>query len=237
MDYKTIRDHMGKRRFKKALYVSRKYRYLYVANAKAASSTIKLLLGKSELNDPDFSPWPLHDRENLPLLMPNELTKSERDHLFDGSSFIFSFVRHPYKRAMSAYTDKILGKKKQKLLILSAMGKPNADIHHPVSFDDFIAVISDQEPGSLNAHWRAQTLNIAFDVIQYDFIGHLESFETDMAHVKTRLGLPDFELPHRNPSAHNKRRKKAIAPDTLARLEKLYASDLQAFSYSGDIEI
>jgi hypothetical protein len=238
MDYEIIRYHMGNRRFRKALHVSRNYKYLYIANAKAASSTIKLYLSRSEMNDPGFTlSRGLHKRENLPLLSPDDLSVTEKDHLFDGTHFIFSFVRHPYKRVMSAYTDKILGNKKQKRLILDAMGKPDAKLHHRVSFDDFIAVISDQDPDSHNAHWRAQNLNIAFDVIQYDFIGRLESFETDMAHVKTRLGLPDFELPHRNPSAHNKRPRQSIAPDTLARLEKLYASDLQAFSYSGDIEI
>jgi hypothetical protein len=223
MDYENIRNYMGKRRFKNALHVSRTYKYIYVANAKAACSTIKLYLSRAELNDPDFClPRGLHKRENLPLLVPDDLSAAEKNHLLDGTHFIFSFVRHPYKRAMSAYTDKILGRKKQK---------------RPVSFDDFIAVISDQDPGSLNAHWRAQTLNIAFDVIQYDFIGRLESFETDMAHVKTRLGLPDFELPHRNKSADKKRPKQSISPDTRSRLEKIYASDLQAFSYSGDIEI
>ena len=40
MDYENIRNYMGKRRFKNALHVSRTYKYIYVANAKAACSTI-----------------------------------------------------------------------------------------------------------------------------------------------------------------------------------------------------
>jgi hypothetical protein len=237
MKYQQIRERLGAQRFRNVMHISRTYNYVYVANPKAACSTLKLILSKAELNDPDFTPESLHHRKHLPLLTPNMLTEKERRSLFDGSRYVFSFVRHPFKRAVSAYTDKILGNKQQKREILEALGKQDEKNSYPVSFDDFIAVIADQDPATLNPHWRPQSLNLATDLIRYDFIGRLESFDAGMAQVRARLRLPDFGTPHRNRKSHQASAIQDITAATRIKLATLYADDLQAFSYPGDIEL
>jgi len=237
MNYQDIREHFGARRFRNVMHISRTYSYVYVANPKAACSTLKLILSKAERNDPDFTPQSLHHRKHLPLLTPNKLTEKEQHGLFDGSSYVFSFVRHPFKRAMSAYTDKILGNKQQKREILEALGKQDEKNNYPVSFADFIAVISDQDPATLNPHWRPQHLNLATDLIRYDFIGRLESFDADMAQVRARLQLPYFGTPHKNRKSHQAPVIQTVSPETRSKLETLYANDLQVFSYSSDIDL
>ena len=107
MEYHEIRERLGARRFRNVMHISRTFNYVYVANPKAACSTLKLVLSKAESNDPDFTPESLHNRKHLPLLTPNKLSSKEQGALFDGSYYLFSFVRHPFKRALSAYTDKI----------------------------------------------------------------------------------------------------------------------------------
>lgn len=237
MKYQDIRERLGAQRFRNVMHISRTFNYVYVANPKAACSTLKLILSKAESNDPDFTPESLHQRKYLPLLTPNKLTKKEQAALFDGSYYLFSFVRHPFKRALSAYTDKIHGNKKQKREILEAMGKADEKLSYPVSFDDFVAVISDQDPATLNPHWRPQHLNLAIDLIAYDFIGRLESFDTDMAKVRAQLKLPDFGIPHKNRKSHKASALQAVSTETRQKLEALYAEDLLAFSYSADIDL
>lgn len=237
MKYQQIRERLGAQRFRNVMHISRTYNYVYVANPKAACSTLKLILSQAEINDPDFTPESLHQRKYLPLLTPNMLTERERRALFDGSRYVFSFVRHPFKRAVSAYADKILGNKQQKREILEALGKQDEKNNYPISFDDFVAVIADQDPATLNPHWRPQSLNLATDLIRYDFIGRLESFDADMAQVRARLQLPVFDTPHKNRKSHKTAAIQGVSAATRIKLETLYADDLQAFSYSGDIEL
>ncbi len=219
------------------MHISRKFNYVYVANPKAACSTLKLILSRAENNDPDFTPEDLHRRRHLPLLTPSNLTDQERSTLFDGSRYLFSFVRHPFKRALSAYTDKILGNEIQKREILKSMGKAKEELSYPVSFDDFVAIIADQNPATLNPHWRPQHLNLANDLISYDFIGHLERLDADIATVREQLQLPDFGIPHKNRTAHITAAIQPVSTDTHARLESLYSNDLHTFSYSSDIDL
>lgn len=235
MKYQEIRERLGAQRFRNVMHISRTFNYVYVANPKAACSTLKLILSKAETNDPDFTPESLHHRKHLPLLTPNKLKKREQAALFDGSYYLFSFVRHPFKRALSAYTDKILGNRKQKREILEAMGKAEEKLSYPISFDDFVAVISDQDPATLNPHWRPQHLNLAIDLIAYDFIGHLENFNADLAQVRAQLKLPDFGIPHKNRKSHKASATQVISPETRLKLGALYADDLQSFSYESDI--
>jgi len=237
MEYHEVRERLGAQRFRNVMHISRTFKYVYVANPKAACSTLKLILSKAENNDPEFTPQSLHNRKHLPLLTPNKLTRMEQGALFDGSYYLFSFVRHPFKRALSAYTDKILGNKKQKREILEAMGKADEKLNYPVSFEEFVVVIADQDPATLNPHWRPQTLNLATDLINYDFIGKLENFAADLAIVRARLKLPDFGIPHKNRKSHKATAVQAVSPATRQQLEKLYAADLQAFSYDSGIEL
>lgn len=237
MKYQEIREHLGAQRFRNVMHISRTFNYVYVANPKAACSTLKLILSKAEHNDPGFIPKSLHNRKHLPLLTPNKLTRKEQDALFDGSYYLFSFVRHPFKRALSAYTDKVLGNKKQKREILETMDKADEKLNYPISFDDFVSVIAGQDPATLNPHWRPQTLNLATDLINYDFIGKLENFPDDVAIVRRQLKLPDFGIPHKNRKSQQATAVQTVSPDTRQKLEKLYATDLQAFSYASDIEL
>jgi len=237
MEYQEIRERLGARRFRNVMHISRTFKYVYVANPKAACSTLKLILSKAENNDPEFTPQSLHNRKHLPLLTPNKLTRKEQGALFDGSYYLFSFVRHPFKRALSAYTDKVLGNKKQKREILEAMGKADEKLNYRVSFDEFVAVIADQDPATLNPHWRPQHLNLAIDLITYDFIGHLENFNADIATVCAHLQLPDFGIPHKNRKSHKASTVQLVSPETMQKLEALYAQDLQLFAYNSDIDL
>ncbi|RLA01297.1 MAG: hypothetical protein DRQ45_06180 [Gammaproteobacteria bacterium] len=237
MKYQDIRERLGAQRFRNVMHVSRKFNYVYVANPKAACSTLKLILSRAENDDPAFIPESLHHRKYLPLLTPNKLTRQEQAALFDGTYYRFSFVRHPFKRALSAYTDKILGNKRQKREILEAMGRADETLSYPVSFDDFVTVIAEQDPATLNPHWRPQHLNLVTDLISYDFIGRLENLDADMAKVRTQLKLPDYGIPHKNRKSHKTTDTPAISSATRRQLETLYAEDLGAFSYDSDIEL
>lgn len=167
----------------------------------------------------------------MPHLQPFQLSFRERKGIFERQFFIFSFVRHPFHRALSAYTDKILGNKPQKAEILRDLGRDPKKLDVHVSLDEFIDVITSQYPERLNPHWRPQVLNLAMDLLHYDFVGRVENFQHDFAELQSRLALPAYPLVRRNQKGHKKHHSIALRRQHKSVLWKLYAEDFEFFGY------
>ncbi len=234
MNLEKLKLKLGKQRLINVVYVSKQNRYIYISNPKAACSSIKLFLSRCETNDPEFTPEAMHRKKHLPFDRIADL-KSELSHNSD--YYTFSFVRHPLRRAVSAYVDKIIGNKPQKKEILAKLGVDEEQLAHPVSFNEFVKVIIQQRPESLNPHWRPQVYNIYPDICRFDFIGKLESFNEDFENVKRAIGLPDFPMKKMNIKAGKTDPGQFLTPINRFRLARLYAQDYLTFGYrSQDIE-
>ena len=127
--------------------ISLKYRYLFCNTPKVACSTIKLTLARAELEDDTFeyeNDEYIHDRELSPLLkptmLPNPVDRLDR-------FFKFCFVRNPAARLLSAYLDKIVRNKPEKLLVLEALNRSNDPLYE-ISFPEFVEVVCDQDPAT-----------------------------------------------------------------------------------------
>ena len=109
--------------------------------------------------------------------------------------FIFSFVRHPFDRLVSAYKDKVLG-----------TSDPSYDyVKHKlendygqISFENFLRFVASdlrrfqkcnfnsnidrpsQKCQKIDVHWRPFYQRCAYCDVEYDFIGHMETFNQDV---------------------------------------------------------
>jgi hypothetical protein len=125
-----------------------------------------------------------------------------------------------------------------------------------VQFDEFVRYIVDpaNKPSDFNFHWRPQ-----FDLclpcrINYDFVGHLETLQTDAHAVLTRLGPPasHVQFPTVDPdNVHGSHRVTATAvasaghcTNWTARLKRKYASvsnndieRLKTVVYANDMKV
>jgi hypothetical protein len=229
--YADLRNRMGRRRLNHALFISKRHGYVYVANPKAACSSIKHFLIQAELEDPSFDPPGVHRRKDGPLLKPGQLSAEERDSILSGGFFVFTFVRHPLRRAVSAYADKIMGHGRPKAELLRALGRDPASLESFVTFDDFVSAIASTPLWELNPHWRPQVVNLAPDLIPYDFIGRVETLQDDLASLKAKLGLPDFPISHRNVKARKMETDSLLTRRARFSLCRLYAPDFRAFRY------
>ena len=81
----------------------------------------------------------------------------------------------------------------------------------------------------MNPHWRPQHLNIFDGVIDYDFIGHLESFAEDISTVSEATGLPIEAVVRRN--TLEPRNLFEGRPDLVRRVEVIYSKDFELFGY------
>ena len=231
MNIKHLKSKLGARRTKNVLHISLRDGYVYVSNPKAGSSSIKLYLARCEKRDHTYTPKSLFRRKDLPFIALEQMTEEDRERIYSGNFFVFTFVRHPLKRAVSAYCDKILGNQPQKKEILSGLGRDPEDIESHVTFDEFVSVITSQKPSQLNPHWRPQVLNLYPDVIDYHFIGRLESFDHDFGFIRNKLGLPVFETDRRNVKSSNTDKRQYLSLRNRFKLARLYAQDFIFFGY------
>ena len=231
MTFEVVREALGTRRVRNAFLLSRNDGYLYVSNPKAACSTLKLYLSRCELRDPDYKPASVHRRKCLPHLHPFSLAPNEREALPGEDVFVFSFVRHPIARVLSAYGDKIHGRTQQKAGILRALNLDPEDLAQDVSFDAFVGVIAEYPSAELNPHWRPQVHNLVPDLLPYDFIGLVERFDADLGAVRTRLGLPDYAMSTRNRKGGRLDPEALMTPELEAKLTRLYDRDFETFGY------
>ena len=156
------------------IVASRRLAYIYINNPKCGCSTVRQTLWAAEHalgladapgsihTEPDSWPW---------------VDDSQRwEH--NEQAFVFTLVRNPYARVLSAYLDKIRDPN---------VWEPFAARHGlgdtQVSFIEFLRLIADEPPDQMDMHWRPQSHIVAPRVVPYDFIGTMESFEQDLWHI------------------------------------------------------
>lgn len=141
----------------------------------------------------------------------------------------FTFVRHPIKRFLSCYHDKVAGGEKSHY-VNKWMKR---DVAHPVTMGEFIDYL---EQGGLyaNAHWTPQVALVPNDIGKLDFIGKVENIENDWALLCKTLGV-DWPLAHFAPHSTSQHTPRGESPvldaATLGKLEALYQKDFECFDY------
>ena len=136
--------------------------------------------------------------------------------------FKFSFVRNPFARIVSAWNDKIIRG-------MTGGGKfCSEDLNRFRKFEFFLDWLKDQDPTTVNIHYRPQTLLIPEEI---DFIGRLENVEIDMRHVLGNLGIEtECEVPHRNRS-NSPGLEKVASKSAMDAIRRYYELDFARFSY------
>jgi hypothetical protein len=114
--------------------------------------------------------------------------------------FKFTFVRHPLRRLVSAYLDKIVNAKSTgRELIASgqqligcggtAAGtwwhKSQIDAERSLTFREFVQALASADPETLDVHFRAQ--HRLLRGLKFDFVGQLEKLPQDFAVVQRHL--------------------------------------------------
>ena len=191
--------------------VSERYRFVWIANPKAASRSLLRALAAA---DPDAR-------------LIREATLAEVYAGFPEARgyFSFAFVRDPVGRAVSCYADKIAG---QGNVDVDAF----AGLELGMGLDAFCAWL--ESPWGSDAfadrHWLSQAalLREAPGGRLPDFVGRFERLAEDLGTVAAGLGMPCPPLGHFNRGAGA-----APVPSkrALAALERRYAGDFATFGY------
>ncbi len=111
--------------------------------------------------------------------------------------FKFTFVREPFERLLSAYKDKFVYPRPEDRLLLELHGRdilrnfrPNASQHsleqlNDITFREFVEYVvkkgSEWSSPVMDRHWDNYVNQCGMCDIDYDFIGHFETMEQDLA--------------------------------------------------------
>lgn len=226
--------------FEYAVNVSVKYNYLYVETPKVCCSTIKSVLQRLELNDPEFYRADfedIHNRAFSPLLKPSQLGDLER-FLDNNQPFRFCFSRNPYSRLLSAYLDKIETNRPQKRNILLQLGKDGEALEEKVSFEDFVVAVCEQPVFFMDAHWRVQYYQTFQERMRYDFFGKMERFADDFSNVLSVLGVDESRFlvsERRHAHGADDLVREFFTPKLAKLVSDKYAKDFAFFGYKIDL--
>jgi len=169
--------------------------YLYQPITKCACTTIKTLLLQMEGLPVDDNVWRLHQKEYNGFPGTNHLTIQEQLDVFEGctDTFKFVFVRNPYARLASTYCDKILLNPAAYLIrkIRKSAADQGTVLSDPITFEEFVSVVSRQSLEEMDPHCRPQYYEGRFGMVHYDFIGRIEAMPRDLLYALQRIGAPE----------------------------------------------
>lgn len=199
---------------------------MYVSNAKAGCSSIKQSL-KAVQARAYIRAGRTFDRKTDPHADDDCLRCTGLEPSRCRDRYLFSCVRNPFTRALSAYLDKV---KSDDYLAYCQLRKLQS-----ISFEGFLRSLADYGPTCLDGHFRPQHVNLNYPSVSYDAVFFLEN----PAAISGFLAqiVPEFEFEHYAPHARGAAGKLAAhySPTTVQLVREIYARDFEAFGYSRNL--
>ena len=156
-----------------------------------------------------------------------------------GKYFIFTFVRHPFSRLLSAFKNKLEHNRNSnyeqlRKEIVKKYRKVKSNKTKLPTFKEFIRFILDG--GNLkDPHWIPIYLRIFACKLEYDFLGKVETFSQDTTYLMNRFSWRGLSTIWKNKSNYTNDKSKyfsQITKNELMRLYSLYRNDFLLFNYT-----
>lgn len=220
-------------------HISVKNRYLFVQTPKVASSTLKKNLIALELAGTKIDPQQVGLHPDIlrsvhikPYQLPGGLLRAV---MMNADYTRFCFVRNPFSRVLSAFLDKIVRCEAEGIVFRRS--NEMAD-DAPLEFARFIDLLFAQKDNSQNwdPHWRPQFDLLRPDLINYELIGRLETFDEDFAKLNEMLGgiLGDAVTATPHKTGATDQMAAHYTPELSQAVAEIYAQDFETFDYATD---
>ena len=212
-----------------------------------ACSTWKRILAKVQgLNVSAKQGIHLYTRGKFKML--NQFSAEEQKEKLSTYTKFF-FVREPYERLLSAYRDCFFGSYKRKQeywknygrFIINMLekygGRNSSQGKETITFSEFIAYldIRNKRGEKFQEHWRPQHQLCQPCFVQYDIVGHYETFLDDARYIFSTANFGrKVQLPQWHPSSTGPLLKKyysEISKESIQKATNLYRADFRLFGY------
>ena len=152
------------------------------------------------------------------------------------TSLVFTIVRHPFERLVSAYRDKF--ELAKKYAYVYSHYTPRIGVHGRPTFSQFVDYLLREEVSEYNDHWVPYWLHCHVCEMEYDVIGKMETLEEDMNFIAETSGLAstNISLPWANRRGSGEQGSldyfRKLDLDRTQRLYAIYRLDFEMFGYS-----
>lgn len=203
---------------------------IYIRNGKAGCSTIQQALWKAV--SPETYGGNPHDLARSPSRAGFATFRAHLDQVEQAT--VFSAVRNPYVRFVSAYVDKVLRKETRGRTwagMASQYGFPHRSFPTPEALLERLAA---DDPDAIDVHFRTQHRSLLHPEIRPQFVGHLEDMDAIAAFLQERgIGGIGKHVPHATGASD--RLFGILNSDRLiASVYDLYRKDFELYGYSED---
>lgn len=193
--YRALAAHYGSAgQMNHQIHVSTGHRFIYFSNPKVACSSTKASLNaavaeRAGLRFSLRSMNEIHDRSANPLETPVQVGIEAFDRMMaDPDTTRFTFTRDPVMRFLSAYLSKLHPSKKGSPIARRLLAHLGRTPQNHLRLEEFAALCaSDPVIRDFDPHWRLQRSQIAYDLVDFSFIGDHAHFATDFAALSRRL--------------------------------------------------
>ena len=198
--------------------ISRRYRYLWVCNPKAASRSIIAALRAAD--------------SDARLIEGRTVGELLAEHPEARDYWSFAFVRHPCTRAYSFYADKH-GLARSSIDDYRWFVEPYYGVRAGMRFDEVCRWLNTPfgSDAFADRHWLSQHRHIRVAGRLPDFVGAFERLEADWRRVTEYLGLPFRKPPRLNVRSDRAAAEADLITANVALLERRYTEDFQLGDY------
>lgn len=227
---------------------SRRFGYVYVPLGKCANTEIKRFLWQQhcrhgyepQVPDDYFAvhnyDWTLgHQIQPNPWDGYSKLDHARMlcDLLDGGMAWRFCFVRNPFARLLSGYLDKVRNAR----LDADALAKLHMLPAAPADFAGFVEMVTGQPDGERNIHWASQVRLLAYEFLDYNFVGYVEDIEAGKRFIASRVfgsEAADQPSPPRHFTGAGSKLEEYYTPELARRVVDAFESDFELLGYTGD---
>ncbi|GGA15325.1 sulfotransferase family 2 domain-containing protein [Neptunicoccus cionae] len=212
--------------------------FVYMKNHKAACTTVIATLMAhllAEMGDSrDISMQNVH-KPPMDVIHAGKRTLSlDRavDALQSPDVFRFTAVREPISRTVSAWADKVAGQGAKKHKLMDKLGRAKDE---DLSLSAFLDVLAhNPEALDVDRHWRPQSKEISWGLINYDVVGTTDDLEPALKEIvsscfgKAQPMVQDT----RNSLGHKTSSKELVAGLTRKdrrNIERAFGADLEMY--------
>lgn len=208
---------------------------VYLNNPKCGCTTVKhalWLASDAALRTKTFA-GNAHDRKIDPFARNAfRLSPEQRERVADAA--VFSAVRNPFARALSAYTDKVANDPGVWPIFVKRFGLKSTVGKKELSFADFLGLVAVAHDDILDGHFRPQCRNLLLPLAKPDFVGSVENMGSLGAFLETH-GVPFRDEPM-NATRAQEHFGALYDGRTAALVRERYAEDFAAFGYPTTLE-
>lgn len=208
--------------------ISHKYKFVYFYIPKVASTSLKKCFAKI-LFDKDVS-------VRVHTFWFDEVIDIQTGDYED--YFKFTFVRNPWDRIVSCYSDKILhtpvtNYKYKKGIFRRYVRLYKTLFYSGMSFNEFTRKVSMIPDEKADRHFRSQHtyINDKNGQTLVNFIGKFENLSADLKYVSEKTGAKNLDLGHENKSIRPKEYRDIYTDEAKKIIAERYKKDIALFGY------